>query len=179
MKTRFFTLVIALAGLFTFSSSFQSVYSQIGVPVTGSNGTCTFTGIAQLALSDDGQTVLATGTLSGVITNTDDNGTPLDPSDDPADEVITNQPIFEAVNLNGTTCTSLSVNSNDGLNVISNCGTVPLSFGSVSYASKPGGRLNLITNSLCAIARYYDNGQKASINSLFAHVANFMRAITR
>ena len=175
MKTRFFTLVIALAGLFTFSSSFQSVYSQIPVTVSGSSGDCSFSGTANLALSNDGQNVIATGTFSGIIT--DNNGTPNDFTDDTRESVSGS--VNEAVTLNGTTCTSLRITPLGAFGVSGNCGSVPLAFGEANYASKPGGRLNLITNSLCAIARYYDNGQKASINSLFAHVANFMRAITR
>src|SRR5688572_24806821 len=128
MKARFSTLVFGLVTLFSLSS-FMTVYSQVTVPVTGTQGTCTFTGVANYGLGDDGQNVIMTGTLTGVITNTDDNGTPLDPTDDPADEVV-NQSFSEAVTLNGTTCTSLKVTPMDGaFPVASNCGSMNLTFG--------------------------------------------------
>ncbi len=180
MKKRFYPFLMMLLGLFTLSSAFNSANAAhfATIPLSGTEGTCTFTGeLRVLSLSNDGQSVVASGNLVGSIVNT--MGT-ADPSDDVTTAVF--QPVSGlSVNLEGTSCTTLNLTSTEDIVVGSTCGAIELSFTDAStffYATRPGGPDNLIFNSLCAIARYYENGN-ASINSLFAHVDNLQRAITR
>lgn len=169
-------ILVALVGAFVLNSSFSEANAQLGVPVTGSAGNCSFVGTANISLGNDGQNVLATGMLSGFIYN--NNGTPSDPNDDPA-PVPVNETVNEAVSLNGTGCGWLSLDAINSFTVSSACGSIDLNFSNVSFTQRPGGRLNLITNSLCAIGRYYDNGQSTSTTALFSHVDNFMGAVNR
>jgi hypothetical protein len=178
MKTRFITLAIALVGLFTISS-FKTVSAQVGaIPLGGTAGNCTFAGSLNISnLTNDGQGIIAQGTLTGWIT--DNNGTPLITTDDITTPVT--QTINLSVSLLGTTCAALSVTSNTPTTVGTSCGNIDLSFANAMFRYSrvsQGGQYNLITNSLCAISRYYSNGH-ASVNSLFAHVDNFMRALGR
>lgn len=179
MKARFLTLGLALVGLFTLTSSFTPANGQFTtIPLVGTEVNCTFTGsLAVAELSTDGGVIHINGTLTGSIVNT--MGT-LDTGDDETTQV--NQPVMGLpVSLEGTTCTTLSLTSTQNIVVASDCGPIELGFTDFMipfYSERPGGNLNLIYNSLCAIERWYENGN-ASERALIAHVNNFLRGLSR
>jgi hypothetical protein len=180
MKARFLTLALAFVGLFTLTSSFTPANCQL-TPLTGNVGNCTFTGnFIVTGLSTEGGVITASGVLVGTIVNTTVN---MDPTNDQVPVEMAFSGI--QVDLEGTTCTSLTLNTEQTITLPSDCGNIVLdplgTDGTITinaFPSRPGGNLNLIYNSLCAIGRWYENGN-ASERALIAHVNNLLKGVAR
>jgi hypothetical protein len=178
MKARFFTLALALVGLFTLTSSFTPANGQL----SRTTGDCIFNGdFIVTALSTEGGVITASGVLVGSIVNTMGTADLMDDVSTPVNQPVTGLD----VDLEGTTCTSLTLNTDENVTIVSDCGNIVLNpfgtDGSVTFnafSERPGGKLNLIYNSLCAIARWYENGN-ASERALIAHVDNLIKGIAR
>jgi hypothetical protein len=118
------------------------------------------------------------GTLVGKIV---DNMGTMSTSDDMTTTV--NQPLSVSVSIEGTTCDYLELTSLNDFSIMSSCGG-PLVFSFdheevyFTALTSQGGKFNLLTNSLCAIERFFMNGN-ASPNSLAASIRNFNKALVR